>query len=135
MDAALYSLIGAIAGVVVTQLSNYFLESKKSRNAYNLKKLELQFSQKSNDKQLKRDAFSEYLNYIDLFSADDLSTLDKLSSSFYKAMIVAEKSTQTEILTVFNMRKSESQGVELNTKEFLKAKGALLKVMHNEINK
>jgi hypothetical protein len=135
MDAALYSLIGVIAGVVVTQLSNYFLESKKAKNAYNLKKLELEFSQKNNDKQLKRDAFSEYLNCIDLFDIDDFSTLGKLTTTFYKAMIVADNSTQTEIIALFNMRKSETRGEGLNTEEFLKAKGVLLKLMHNEISK
>jgi hypothetical protein len=135
MDAASYSLIGVIAGVAVTQLSNYFLESKKSKNAYSLKKLELEFSRKSNDKQLKRDAFSEYLNCVDLFNVDDFSTLGKLTTTFYKAMIVADNSTQTGIIDLFNMRKSETQGKNLNTKEFLKAKRDVLKLMHNEINK
>jgi uncharacterized protein (DUF1015 family) len=134
MDAALYSLIGVIAGVTVTQLSNYFLESKKSKNAYNLKKLELEFSQKNNDKQLKRDAYSEYLNNIDLLDADDFSTLGNLTTAFYKAMIIADNSTQTGIIALFNMRKSENRGEGLNTKEFLKAKRVLLKLMHNEIN-
>ncbi len=135
MDAALYSLIGAVSGIAVTQLANYFLESKKSKNAYNLKKLELDFSQKSTDKHLKRDAYSQFFNDVDVFKFEDISTMDKLTNSFYKAMIVAEKSTQTELIKVFNMRKNENPADPLNTDEFLKAKGGLLKIMHEEISR
>jgi hypothetical protein len=135
MDVTLYPLLGVLAGVVLTQASNYFLESKKSKGAYKLKKLELEFSEKSSDMKSKQSVYSDFLKNVDMLRAGDMASLDSLTTSFYSAIIIAEKKTQSEIVVVFNMKKNQVVKKESDIDSFMEAKTKLLKTMHDEISK
>ncbi|WP_275725097.1 hypothetical protein [Vibrio furnissii] len=129
MDSTVYTLIGALGGVLITQVANYFLESKKSENQKDLKSLELQKSRDHDLYKERRVAYAKFLEAVDKSAASMPKDLNLCIGQLYAAIIVASDDTAEKIKEVFNLLK---QG-ELVTEDFLEAKKKLLKAMQSDL--
>ncbi|MGO2497319.1 MAG: hypothetical protein ACTH6I_04805 [Vibrio litoralis] len=130
MDTAIYTLIGALGGVLITQLANYFLETKKSQSQRELKSMELAQAQKHELHRDRRLAYSKYLEEVDKAATSNPRDLSICVGDLYKALIVASDETTKEINKVFNFLR---QGGDWETQDFLNAKGKLLKAMQRDL--
>lgn len=134
MSTALYTLIGALGGVIITQIANYFLEAKRAQSSLALKKLELEGS-KDHDLQInRRQVYARYLLKIDQFVVnrhEDANEADlvKVMDDYYSSLILAGESTAQHIMEVFKMAKRETFDTEL----FNESKAKLLVEMKNEL--
>lgn len=129
MDPALYALIGALGGILITQVANYFLEDKKSKNLIDLKKLDVTHEKSNELHRERRSTYAKYLVELDVFSAHRERGLDSVINEYYNALIVANDETSEHIKTVFSIIKKD----DFETDDFLKAKKALLQAMRNEL--
>ncbi|WP_421248531.1 hypothetical protein [Aeromonas jandaei] len=129
MDSAVFTLIGALGGVLITQAANYFLESKKAQSQKELKSLELQKSHAHELYKERRIAYARYLEAVDKAATADEKDLSLYVEQLYAAIIVASASTTKEINAVFSHLKKD----ELVSDEFLKSKVQLLKAMQSDL--
>lgn len=129
MEPAVYTLIGALGGVLITQVANYFLESKKSQNLQKLKSLELKHSRDHDLNKERRVAYSKYLEAVDKSFVTEPKNLSLCVGSLYAAMIVASDETSKKIKLVFNHLKED----EVDVEEFMDAKRQLLKAMQSDL--
>lgn len=132
MEPALYALIGALGGIAITNISNYFLEDRKSKNQINLKKLELESLRNSDLINNKRTVYSKYLEATDRFYSRDIEKFETLISHFYEVMILAEHETRPLVVALFNITKQRAMDKEFDISKFKKVKKELLEAMHNE---
>ena len=102
MDAPLYTLIGALGGVLVTQVANYFLESKKGKNAKEAKKLELDEIRKHDLFKERRLAYTKYLEEFDRYINMTDKHPESVISSYYSALILASKETSVILIASLN---------------------------------
>lgn len=129
MDPAVYTLIGALGGVLITQVANYFLESKKSQNLQKLKSLELRHSRNHDLNKERRVAYSKYLEAVDKSCATEPRDLSLCVGYLYAAMIVASDETSTKIKLVFKYLKED----DLDVEGFMDAKRQLLISMQSDL--
>lgn len=129
VDSAIFTLIGALGGVLITQVANYFLESKKSQSQKDLKSLELQKSRDHDLYKERRIAYAKYLEAVDKVAATDDKDLSLCVGQLYAAIIVASDPTTKAINTVFSHLKKD----DLNASEFLKSKKELLEAMQSDL--
>lgn len=129
MDSAVFTLIGALGGVLITQAANYFLESKKAQSQKELKSLELQKSRDHDLYKERRIAYARYLEAVDKAATADEKDLSLCVGQLYSAIIVASASTTKEINAVFSYLKKD----EMVPGEFLKSKVRLLKAMQSDL--
>lgn len=133
MEPALYTLIGAFGGIAITQLANYFLEDKKTKNQISLKKIEFHHLEHKEFRNEKKAAYSRYLEATDCFVPGDLDRLNSLVAAFYGAAIVAEPDTVEMIREVFELTKSKWNAVDFDNAFFMNTKGKLFRTMQNEL--
>ncbi|MFS1502698.1 hypothetical protein BCU13_004630 [Vibrio lentus] len=129
MDPAVYTLIGALGGVFITQVANYFLESKKSQNLQKLKSLELRHSRNHDLNKERRIAYSKYLEAVDKSFVTEPIDLSLCVGYLYAAMIVASDETSQKIKLVFNHLKED----DIDPEAFMDAKRQLLKSMQSDL--
>jgi hypothetical protein len=129
LDSAFYTLIGALGGILITQVANYFLESKKSKNSINLKRLELESQRHHDLLKERRSAYSNYLEAIDKTLSQNPKDLSKTIGALYAALIVANKDTTEKINAVFSFIKKD----DIEKDSFIKAKKELLNAMQIEL--
>jgi len=135
MSPALYTLIGALGGVIITQVANYFLEGRRAKTQLSLKQLEIDGS-KSNDLQKsRRDVYARYLLKIDQYvverhdPAGEEADLLNVMDDYYIALILAGEDTSYHINGVFKMCKNDPFDYDM----FDTAKKKLLEAMKNEL--
>ena len=61
MEPAMYTLLAALGGVVITQLFNILLEDKKSKNILSIKEIEFKYAREQELLSEKKIAFVKYL--------------------------------------------------------------------------
>jgi len=129
LDSAFYTLIGALGGILITQVANYFLEDKKSKNLIQLKSLELQHTRHHDLLKERRKAYAKYLEEVDMSRVAHPSNLTSCVASLYGALIVATDDTTKDIKAVFSILRQD----EIGTDEFLNAKRGLLTSMQKDL--
>ena len=129
MEPATYTLLGALGGILITQVANYLLESKKSKNQKELKSLELEHSRHHDLMKERRVAYSNYLKSIDQYIASQPNDIRICVDTLYSALIVAGEDTTKKINEVFSIIKKD----DIVADKLLLAKGNLLKTMQNEL--
>ena len=102
MDASAYTLIGALGGVIVTQLANFLLEGKKGENLKAVKRLELEETRKHELSKERRLAYAKYLEEFDQYANDPSKGEAFLLGSYYAALILAPESTSTLLIASLN---------------------------------
>jgi len=128
LEPAIYTLIGALGGILITQVANYFLESKKAKNQQVLKSIELDHQKHHDLLKERRIAYSNYLAAIDKTVATEIN-LAECVNHLYGALIVSTGETTKKIAEVFSMIKMK----DYETDEFLSAKTKLLKAMQADL--
>ncbi|WP_414830469.1 hypothetical protein [Alteromonas sp. H39] len=129
MDTAIYTLIGALGSVVITQIANYFLESKRSNNQIKLKSLDILGNQQLELKKERRVHYAKFLEAADkamLASPHDPSLC---VGEMYSALIISSEETSVEISRVFSHLKKDS----IEHQSYLNAKAPLLKAMRADL--
>ncbi|NQY07527.1 MAG: hypothetical protein HRT68_15355 [Flavobacteriaceae bacterium] len=130
MEPAAYTLIGALGGIFITQMANYFLEDKKSANQIKLKELELKKVRYHELLKERQEAYFKYLEEVDKFYAqENRDDMVPLVSHLYKSVLVASDATAAQIRVVFNILRDE----EFEDGNFLKAKKELLDLMRKDL--
>lgn len=129
LDSAVYTLIGALGGVIITQLANYFLESKKSENQKELKSLELQKSRAHDLYKERTIVYAKFLEAVDKSATSTTKELSLCVGQLYAALIVASEETSEKIIALFTLLKKD----ELVTEDFLEAKKQLFKAMQSDL--
>jgi len=129
LDPAFYTLIGALGGIFITQVANYFLEDKKAKNSLNIKNAELGHQRHYDLLKERRIAYSNFLEAIDKSQVTEPHDLTPCVGPLYAALIVASEDTVTKINAVFTM----VVNCDFEAKDFLKAKKELLKSMQFEL--
>ena len=129
MDPAFYTLSGALGGMLITQVANYFLEDKKAKNSLNIKQAELDNNRHHDLLKERRTAYSNYLEAIDKALTTEPKDLSKTVGPLYSALIVASDDTTNKINTVFRIIKKK----DFETDDFITAKKELLKSMQLEL--
>ncbi|MCP1268223.1 hypothetical protein [Aeromonas hydrophila] len=129
MDSSVYALVGALGGVLITQVANYFLERKRMLGQRDLKSLELQKSRDHDLYKERRIAYAKYLEAVDLTAASFPKDMSLCVGQLYAALVVASDGTSKEINKVFSYLKRE----ELISADFLAAKARLLKSMQSDL--
>ncbi len=94
MDASLYTLIGALGGVFVTQAANFLLEGKKGTNQLYLKKLEIEGQRNHELSKERRIAYAKYLETFDYCLGKPSTGLETIISPYYAALILASDKTK-----------------------------------------
>ena len=102
MDASMYTLIGALGGVVVTQVANFFLEKQKGKNTKEAKKLELEVVRKHDLFKERRLAYAKYLEEFDRYINTPEKNAEFVISSYYAALILASKETSVILIASLN---------------------------------
>lgn len=105
MDTSTVGLIAAgsaLLGVVCTQLSGYFLESKKAKHAENLKSLDLRHQSYLELLKQRRSAYVDYLVDFDHFINDEIEGKE-LMRSYYHSLILATPSTSAHIIGTYKV--------------------------------
>ena len=129
MEPAVYTLIGALGGVMITQVANYFLEDKKSKSQRVLKSLELEHVKQSDLMKERRIAYSSFLHAADKSFGGTLDELRECTSSLYGAIIVSSSETTQELSNVFSIVKKSNKGGS----GYLEAKQKLLAAMQKDL--
>jgi len=129
MDSAFYTLIGALGGILITQVANYFLEDKKSKNTIALKSLEFEHQTKTELLKERRIAYSKYLDSLDQYYGKKVDTLADIVGSYYCAVLISSPITTNKIRTVFNHIKESDFDVD----EYLAAKKTLMDSMQDDL--
>ena len=129
MDSALYTLLGALGGILITQVANYFLEDKKSKNLIKIKILDL--AQQNHHQLLKerRIAYSKYLESVDLFWGKKTDGMADIMGDYYSALIISSDKTALKIRAVLTILKA----IDVDVESFLSAKRDLLESMQNDM--
>ncbi len=127
MDASIYTLMGALGGVTVTQVANYFLEGRKSDNQMALKKLELEEQRKLELSRERRDAYAKYMVDYDHYLNDPSKGPESVISSYYSALILATEETSTVLKASFNFV------LDGEVEQIMDCKSQLYKAMQREI--
>lgn len=122
MDSAIYTLIGALGGVIATQVSNYFLEDKKAKNLMALKAMEIRHQYKIETVKEKRVIYSKFLECVDSLPQNDEDKLKALVSSYYAALIVTDKENVNAINDVFVLSKDYVPSKDFDSAKFKNAK-------------
>ena len=135
MEPAMYTLIGALGGVIITQYSNYILESKRASSNKDIKELELKFKAKDEIHKEKRIAYVKFLEAVDCFERGNLDRVHQLVSSFYNASILADPETISILRQLFNITKDRTFDESFDIEYFLNIKGKLFWQMHEELKK
>jgi hypothetical protein len=129
LDPAFYTLLGALGGISITQVANYCLENKKSKNLISLKKVELAHQKHHELLKERRIAYSNYLEAVDKAALSQPKDLSLCVGQLYSALILASDSTSEKISTVLTIMKEG----EIDTIKFIKAKKELYQAMQHEI--
>lgn len=102
MDASLYTLIGALGGVIVTQVANFLLEKKRGENLVSVKTLELEQQRKQELSRERRVAYAKYLEEFDHYANDQSKDPEIVITSYYAALILASEETSTILIASLN---------------------------------
>ncbi|WP_057833185.1 hypothetical protein [Colwellia sp. TT2012] len=102
MDASAYTLIGALGGVIVTQVANFLLEAKKGENLKVVKHLELVETRKHELSKERRLAYAKYLVEFDHYVNEPSKGQAFLLGSYYTALILAPENTSRLLIASLN---------------------------------
>jgi len=102
MDASAYALIGALGGIIVTQVANFFLEGKKAQSLKALKELELEDARRKELSKERRLAYAKYLEEYDHYANDPSKGEAFLLGSYYAALILAPANTSRLLIASLN---------------------------------
>lgn len=131
MDPALYTLIGALGGVLITQISNYLLEDKRLNTQKELKIVDIDHQWQIDIMRVRRIAYSKYFESIDIYRVNMNEGLQSVVGNFYEALMVASEETSKHIKSVFSQIKNDKIDVDA----YLEAKKQLLMSMQNDLQK
>lgn len=112
MDPAFYTLMGALGGILITQIANYFLEDKKSKNLIALKSIEIKHQGHSELLKERRIAYAQYLNSLDQHYGKKTEGLADIVGDYYSAIIVSRDVTTELIREVFELFKDKDFDVD-----------------------
>lgn len=138
MSSALYTVIGAFVGVVVTQIANYFLEDKKSKNQIALKKIELDKNRAHELEKSRREVYARYLRKIEDFTIsrfpnEDGSVneidLSPVMDDYYMALILGGEDVNYHVNGVLEMARRNP----FDQSMYKTAKSKLLEAMKAEL--
>ncbi|MEQ3622824.1 MULTISPECIES: hypothetical protein [Marinobacter] len=129
MDSAMYTLIGALGGVFLTQLANYFLEDKRSKNQRSLKRMELDSAQGHDLLTERRIAYSRYLSDLDFYVGGKNPELSDLMPSFYSALILSESDASEAIIQTLRVARDSERSAE----DLMEVKKKVLEEMKNDL--
>lgn len=127
MDASLYTLIGALGGVLVTQFANFLLEKKRGANQVLLKRLELKEQQRQELHRERRVAYAKYLEEFDRYVNDPIKGPESVLTSYYSALILASDETSTVLIASLNFI------LDGESEEIMQSKKQLFKAMQKDI--
>ena len=130
MDPAAYTLIGALGGVVITQVANFLLEEKRIAHR---KEEELVASKRASVGTLqsrRREAYALFLAELDFYVAVNESRADQMLKYFYSAVIIASENVYTELGNLLQL----AQKTGGNGEELRKAKGNVVKSIRKELS-
>ena len=135
MDTALYTLLGALGGILITQGANYFLEDKKSKNQMSLKAMELEHQKHHDLLKERRLSYSNYLKSIDDYCTQEERDISIVLGYLYAALIVASEETSEKINSTFSQIKEIPliDSKDFDHKKYLSTKNELLALMRNEL--
>src|SRR5690554_6869912 len=103
MDTSLYTLIGALGGVIVTQAANFFLERKRGSTQISLKNLELKEQQRQELHRERRVVYAKYLEEFDHYINDPSKGVESMLTSYYSALMLASNDTSLILITSLNL--------------------------------
>ncbi len=129
MGSAMYTLIGALGGVLLTQLANYFLEDKRSKNQRSLKRMELDSAQGHDLLTERRIAYSRYLSDLDFYVGGKNPELSDLMPSFYSALILSESDASEAIIQTLRVARDSERSAE----DLMEVKKKVLEEMKNDL--
>lgn len=113
-SAAIYTLVGALGGVIITQVASYYHEKTRFKNQLKIKQVDIDNEHRQTMLSEKRIAYAEYLKVADELWASlgspKKSSVETLTPSFYRAVIVADSDTQKKIIKLFDLLKSYTVG-------------------------
>ena len=129
MDSAMYTLVGALGGIIITQVANYFLESKRAKSLLQIKQVELESSKSQNLARERRLSYSQYLEELDHFVNGKHLEPSMVAKSYYSALFVSSQETAEVISEAFNV----SQNVDATDKEIMNIKSELIAKIQSEL--
>ena len=129
MEPAAYTLLGALGGILITQVANYFLEDKKSQNLVKLKKLDVAHHKDAEQNKERREIYAKYLVELDNYAGKNHDDFMQIINVFYSALIVANEATSKEITNTLSIVKKK----DFESENYIKAKKDLLTAMRDEI--
>jgi hypothetical protein len=131
MDSHIYTILGTLAGVLITQFMNYLLEARKSKDR--LREIELENNNKISEQILreKKEVYARYLAALDLYAVSGREDHEKVVKPYYEAAIISSEVTANIIFQSYEAIIPDAFDIA----EFKKVKGILLKAFHQELIK
>jgi hypothetical protein len=130
MDSALYTLIGALGGVLITQLTNIWMEEKRIHNIRKDAEANFHRSLRKEIKEKRQEVYSQFLGELDYWYATDKNDrLNLMLGHFYSASVIASPKVADKLNEVF---RAARDGVSKPT-ILLELKGELVKLMREDI--
>jgi len=113
----------------LTQLANYFLEDKRSKNQRSLKRMELDSAQGHDLLTERRIAYSRYLSDLDFYVGGKNPELSDLMPSFYSALILSESDASEAIIQTLRVARDSERSAE----DLMEVKKKVLEEMKNDL--
>ena len=129
MDPAVCTLLGALGGVLLTQVANYMLENKRANNHLIARQLELDSQRHYDLLKERRSTYSAFLASIDKYMGGEKETITDVADCLYTALIVASADTTDKINATVTIVKHGKPLAEY----YLKSKRGLFEAMHADL--
>ncbi len=129
MDPAAYTLIGALGGVIITQIANFLLEEKR---IIHRREDEAGARKRVSGESLqakRQEAYALFMAEFDFYIGVNHSRADHMLKYFYSAIIIASEEIADELPTLLNLAQESGD----NGKELKKAKGKAINLMRSEL--
>jgi len=130
MNPAYYALIGALGGVLITQVANYCLEKYRSENRLKEKQIDVQTARIKDLHNERKAAYSDLLAALDKYVTTNRLEHQVFLEQYYRALILAGEPTYNAIVQTYEVLKPEV----LDTPKYLAAKNQLMSLMRSELS-
>lgn len=130
MDSVIYTLIGALGGVLITQLTNIWMEERRLKNKRKDEDANFRRNISRELKDKRREVYAQFLGELDYWYATDKSDrLNLMLGHFYSASVIASPSVADKLNQVFRAARDGVSKPEI----LLELKGELVKLMREDI--
>lgn len=129
MEPAAYTLIGALGGVIITQIANFLLEEKRITHRREDEAIAREKVARENLQARRQEAYALFMAEFDFYIGVNHSRADQMLKYFYSATIIASEAISDELPKLLNLAQETGD----NGEELKVEKGKVVKIMRTEL--